>query len=76
MVRVVLTVLLLASSCSSNLNQRGQACLASHDTQSAACTAYWGKGQPQRAAELGAQDRPAPAPALSLHFPPPQGKQL
>ena len=76
MVGVVLAVLLLASSCSSNLNQRGQACLASKNTQSAACAAYWSKGQPQRAAELGAKDRPTPAPALSLHIPPPEGKPL
>jgi hypothetical protein len=76
MVGVVLAVLLLASSCSATLHQRSHACLASHDPQSVQCSAYWSKGQPQRAAELGAQDRPAPAPALSLHIPPPEGKPL
>ena len=75
MVGVVLAVLLLASSCSSNLHQRSQACLASKDTQSAECTAYWSNAQPQHAAELRAQDKPPPAPALSLQFPPPQGKR-
>jgi hypothetical protein len=76
MIGVVLAVLLLASSCSANLHQRSQACLASHDSQSAQGSAYWNKGQPHRAAELGAKDRPAPAPALSLHIPPPEGKHL
>jgi hypothetical protein len=74
MVGLVLAVLLLASSCSANLHQRSHACLASHDTQSAEYTAYWSKAQPQRAAELSAKDRPAPA--LSLRFPSPQSTQL
>jgi hypothetical protein len=76
MVGVVLAVLLLASSCSANLNQRSHACLASHDPQSAQCGAYWSEGQPQRAVELGAKDRPPPAPVLSVNFPPPQEKHL
>jgi hypothetical protein len=72
---IVLAVMLLAGSCGSTLHQRGQACLASNDTQSAQCAAYWGQGQPQHAAELRAQEKPAPPPALSLQFPPPQGKR-
>jgi hypothetical protein len=75
MVGVGLAILLLASSCSSNLHQRSHACLASQNTQSAECAVYWSKAQPQRAAELGAKDRPPPAPALNLQLPTPQGKK-